>query len=55
MIYKKGTLIDLVIDAIKLDVANGDTTALEEMLKHLPDNILEGYLPLKLSLAEARS
>lgn len=38
-------VMDAVLDQIRLDVANGDMTAIEEMLQHLPLDILQGYLP----------
>lgn len=41
----KMTIIDYVIDQIKLDIENGDITALEELLKHIPIDYLQGYLP----------
>jgi hypothetical protein len=37
--------MDAVLDQIRLDVANGDMTAIEEMLQHLPLKILQGFLP----------
>ena len=41
----KMTIIDYVIDQIKLDIENGDITALEELLQHIPIDYLQGYLP----------
>ena len=41
----KGALIDAVIDQIKLDIANGDVTALEEMLAYLDNIVMQNYLP----------
>lgn len=41
----KNQVLDAVLDQIQLDVANGDMTAIEEMLQHLPLEILQGYLP----------
>ena len=38
-------LIDEVIKQIKCDVASGDMTAIEEMIRHLPEDRLHGYLP----------
>jgi hypothetical protein len=38
-------LLDAVLDQILLDVANGDLTAIEGMLRHVPVNILQGFLP----------
>jgi hypothetical protein len=37
-------LIDLVIDQIAEDLMNGDLTALEELLKVVPENNLKSYL-----------
>jgi hypothetical protein len=42
----KRSIIDYVIDQIELDIQNGDVTALEELLKHIPVEYLQGYLPL---------
>jgi hypothetical protein len=41
----KDRLIDAVIDQIKLDLVNGDMTALAEMLVFLDNEILQSYLP----------
>ena len=41
----KRPIIDYVIDQIELDIVNGDITALEELLKHIPIDYLQGYLP----------
>lgn len=41
----KMVIIDYVIDQIKLDIVNGDITALEELLQHIPVDYLQGYLP----------
>lgn len=41
----KRSIIDYVIDQIELDIVNGDITALEELLKHIPIEYLQGYLP----------
>ena len=38
-------LLDAVLDQIQLDVANGDYSAILEMIQHLPLDILQGYLP----------
>jgi hypothetical protein len=37
-------LIDAVLAQIKCDVDSGDMTAIEELVKHLPENLLQGYL-----------
>jgi len=42
---EKSKLIDQVLQQISLDIAEGDVTAIEEMLMHLPVEILKGYLP----------
>jgi hypothetical protein len=42
---KNQQVINAVLDQIRLDVANGDMTAIEEMLLHLPLYILQGFLP----------
>jgi hypothetical protein len=39
------TLIDQVIEEIKKDVASGDLTAVEELLKFVPSENLKAYLP----------
>lgn len=41
----KQALIDSVLDQIQQDIANGDLTAIEEMLQHLPVEILQAFLP----------
>lgn len=38
-------LIDKVLEQIKEDVINGDVTAIEELLKQVPIEILKSYLP----------
>ena len=38
-------LIDKVLEQIKADVINGDVTAIEELLKHVPIAALQSYLP----------
>ena len=40
----KQQLIEQVIDQIKLDLENGDVTALEELLAFVPQPYLEGFL-----------
>jgi hypothetical protein len=37
--------IDSVLDQIQQDVANGYLTAIQEMLQHLPVEILQAFLP----------
>jgi hypothetical protein len=41
---EKDKLIDTVIDHLKDDFAVGNFTVLEEILQHVPDEILEGSL-----------
>ncbi len=41
----KQELIDSVLDQIEIDVRIGDMTALEELLKFMPEQYLIGYLP----------
>ncbi len=41
----KQELIDKVLETIKADVINGDVTAIEELLKNVPIEILKSYLP----------
>lgn len=41
-------LIDRVLDQIKKDVEDGDLTAVAEMLTHVANKHLEGYLPERL-------
>ncbi len=38
-------LIDDVLEQIERDVDNGDMTAIQELIAHLPDSVLEAYLP----------
>ncbi len=38
-------LLDDVVEQIQRDLDNGDTTAIYELLDHLPDAVLEAYLP----------
>lgn len=40
----KQGLIDEVLKQIKCDVDSGDMTAIEEMIRHLPEDQLRGYL-----------
>ena len=39
------SLIDKVICQMQTDIEDGDTTAIEELLKQLPKEVLEAYLP----------
>ena len=39
------SVINAVLDQIRLDVANGDMTAIEELIQNLPLDILQGFLP----------
>jgi hypothetical protein len=41
-------LIDRVLDEMRNDFDNGDVTAIEEVLKQVPKEVLLGYLPEKL-------
>lgn len=41
----KQELIDKVLETIKSDVINGDMTAIVELLKQVPNEILKSYLP----------
>lgn len=38
-------LIDKVLDHMKKDIEAGDLTAIDELLKFVPKQYLEGYLP----------
>ena len=40
----KEQLIDRVLEQIAADVQIGDFTAIAELLEHVQDNILEGFL-----------
>jgi len=42
---KSSSLIDTVLDQIVRDVNMGDVTAIEEMLKSCPTQVLVDYLP----------
>jgi hypothetical protein len=37
-------LVDLVMEQIRIDIENGDLTAIEELLGHVPEDILKGFL-----------
>ena len=43
----KQELIDKCLEEIKKDVAKGDVTAIDELLKFVPTKNLQGYLPEK--------
>jgi hypothetical protein len=45
-------LLDQVLEQIQKDVADGDLTAIEEMLRHTPVVALECYLPEELTAKE---
>ena len=47
-------LIDRVITQIELDLQTGDLTALEELLKRVPEQVLESYLP-EVDMAEVET
>ena len=38
-------LLDDVLEQIARDVDSGDMTLIKEMIAHLPDSVLEAYLP----------
>lgn len=38
-------LIDAVLEQIKADVAQGDMTAIEELIQELPADVLMNFLP----------
>lgn len=38
-------LIDAVLEQIKVDVESGDMTAIEEMIRYLPADVLMNFLP----------
>ena len=42
---KHDSLIDRVLEQIKTDVEVGDVTAIEELLKQVPTQVLVDYLP----------
>jgi hypothetical protein len=39
------SLVDRVITQIEIDMRGYDLTALEELLKRVPEKVLESYLP----------
>tara|TARA_R110002096_G_scaffold184582_1_gene363130 strand:+ start:1043 stop:1240 length:198 start_codon:yes stop_codon:yes gene_type:complete len=42
---EKQRVVDAVLEEIKVDLANGDVTAIECLLMFLPVEKLKGYLP----------
>ncbi len=38
------SFIDVVIEQMKLDIAVGDWTAIAELLTHIPEDVLVGFL-----------
>lgn len=44
----KQRLVDKCLEQIKEDIQSGDVTAIDELLMHLPTNLLKGYLPENL-------
>jgi hypothetical protein len=42
-------LIDAVMAQMEVDLINGDYTALEELLKLLPDEAMAAYLPEEIA------
>jgi hypothetical protein len=43
--FEEPTLIDLVIEQMVDDIDDGDFTAIEELLKAVPEEALRAYLP----------
>lgn len=43
--FLKQELIDRVLEEMRKDFENGDVTAIDELLKHVDDRWLKGYLP----------
>ena len=41
---KPNRIIDAVLDQIQIDVAAGDVTAIEELIRHLPETTLKAFL-----------
>ena len=52
---EKQRLVDAVIEEIKVDIANGDVTAIDELLMFLPVERLKGYLPCEAAAYEEES
>ncbi len=46
-IEDKQELIDQCLEVIKKDVADGDLTAIDELLNFIPEKYLKGFLPEK--------
>ena len=44
----KQKLVDACLEQIKEDIQSGYVTAIDELLMHLPTNLLKGYLPENL-------
>jgi nucleoid-associated protein YejK len=42
---QKQSIVDQVIEQIKKDLQMGDETAIDELLKFVPDEYLIGFLP----------
>ena len=45
MKFTKQQLLDLVLEQIKTDVANEDLTAIEELIRFVPEERLVSFLP----------
>ena len=41
----KQSLVDSVLEQIKLDIEKGDLTSIEELIKSAPQESLESFLP----------
>lgn len=39
------SLVEKAVEQIKEDIANNDTTAIEEMLLNLPEEVVKNFLP----------
>ena len=48
----KQKLVDVAIEQMKIDIRGNDWTAIDCLLHHLPENVLEGYLPEEYDYAE---
>jgi hypothetical protein len=49
---QKQDLVDQVLEEMQKDFSSGDTTAIDELLMQVPDNLLRGYLPEKIVLKQ---